>query len=153
MVEWWGMGAMGGLLPEGRLDWSWISLILTFIVYRMVYSVYILASANGVLYTGVTRDLERRIGEHRGGNGAGFTREHAVYRLVYFEGFGDVRSAIAREKQLKGWRREKKVWLIRRGNPGFGDLSGGYWVNLIELSGGGDQAEVPPLRGPTRSPE
>jgi putative endonuclease len=99
----------------------------------MVYNVYILASANGVLYVGVTRDLERRIGEHRRGDLAGFTREHGVYRLVYFEGFRDVRSAIEREKQLKGWRREKKNWLIRRENPGFVDLSGGMGVSLIEF--------------------
>ena len=97
----------------------------------MVYSVYILASANGVLYVGVTRDLERRMGEHRRGDLPGFTREHEVYRLVYFEGFQSVRSAIAREKELKGWRREKKVWLIRWDNPAFVDLSGGCWANLI----------------------
>src|SRR5580704_7448572 len=98
----------------------------------MVYSVYILASATGVLYVGVTKDLERRIVEHRRGDLAGFTWEHAVYRLVYFEGFQDVRNAIAREKQLKRWRREKKIWLIRRGNPSFTDLSRGFWVDLIE---------------------
>jgi putative endonuclease len=100
----------------------------------MVYNVYILASATGVLYVGVTRDLERRIDEHRRGDLAGFTREYKVHRLVYFEGFQDVRNAIAREKQLKGWRREKKIWLIRRDNPGFTDLSRGFWVNLIESS-------------------
>jgi putative endonuclease len=100
----------------------------------MVYNVYILASATGVLYVGVTRDLERRIEEHRRGDLAGFTREHRVHRLVYFEGFQGVRNAIAREKQLKGWRREKKIWLIRRDNPSFTDLSRGFWVNLIESS-------------------
>jgi putative endonuclease len=99
----------------------------------MVYSVYILASATGVLYVGVTRDLERRIEEHRRGKGSVFTREYAVHRLVYFEGFRSVRSAIAREKHLKTWRREKKIWLIRRDNPEFADLSGGFWVNLMEL--------------------
>ena len=67
---------------------------------------------------------------------AGLTREHAVYHLVYFEGFGDVRNAITREKQLKRWRREKKIWLIRRENPGFEDLSRGFWVNLNEFGGG-----------------
>jgi putative endonuclease len=92
----------------------------------MAYNVYVLASATGVLYVGVTGDLERRIGEQRRGNVAGFTREHAVYRLVYFEGFGDERNAITREKQLKRWRREKKIWLIRRENPGFEDLSRGF---------------------------
>ena len=92
----------------------------------MVWHVYILASATGVLYVGVTNDLERRIEEHRRGDMAGFTRAHTVYRLVYFEGFQDVRSAIAREKQLKRWRRDKKIWLIRRDNPGFTDLFGDF---------------------------
>jgi putative endonuclease len=101
-----------------------------------MFSVYILASATGVLYVGITRDLERRVAEHRRGDVAGFTWEHAVHRLVYFEGFREVRSAIAREKQLKGWRREKKIWLIRRENPRFEDLSGGFWVNLNELGTG-----------------
>jgi putative endonuclease len=90
----------------------------------MAYHVYILASASGVLYIGVTGHLERRVGEHRRDEAEGFTKRYGVHRLVYFEAFGDVRDAIAREKQLKGWRREKKVALIRKGNPGFGDLSG-----------------------------
>src|SRR5215813_3572106 len=102
----------------------------------MVYSVYILASATGVLYVGITRDLERRIAEHRRGDFPGFTRDHAVHRLVYFEGFARVRNAIAREKELKGWRREKKIWLIQRDNPAFADLSDGSWASLIGLCGG-----------------
>ena len=88
----------------------------------MVYHVYVLASANGVLYVGVTGDLERRVAEHRRKEIAGFTWEYDVNRLVYFEAFGDVRDAIAREKQLKKWRREKKVALIRLENPEFEDL-------------------------------
>jgi putative endonuclease len=89
----------------------------------MVYHVYVLASATGVLYIGVTSCLERRVGEHRRGDGSGFTTQYDVLRLVYFEAFGDVRDAIAREKQLKRWRREKKVKLIRWENPRFEDLS------------------------------
>jgi putative endonuclease len=89
----------------------------------MVYHVYILASAGGVFYVGVTGHLERRVGEHRRDEVEGFTQRYGVHRLVYFEAFEDVRNAIAREKQLKRWRREKKVALIRRGNPEFGDLS------------------------------
>jgi putative endonuclease len=88
----------------------------------MVYHVYILASASGVLYIGVTGHLERRMGEHQRDVVNGFTKRYGVHRLVYFEAFGDVRNAIAREKQLKGWR-EKKIALIRKENPGFGDLS------------------------------
>jgi putative endonuclease len=89
----------------------------------MVYHVYILASASGVLYTGVSGHLERRVGEHQRGDVDGFTRRYGVHRLVYFQAFGDIRKAIAWEKQLKGWRREKKIALIRKENPGFGDLS------------------------------
>jgi putative endonuclease len=89
----------------------------------VVYHVYILASASGVLYTGVTSDLERRVVQHKQGFCDGFTKEYEVKRLVYSEGFGDVREAISREKQIKRWRREKKLALIWRMNPKFRDLS------------------------------
>ena len=89
----------------------------------MVYHVYILSSASGVLYTGVTNHLERRVTEHKRELCAGFTERYKVTRLVYFEGFGDVRNAITREKQIKRWRREKKLALIRGINPKFRDLS------------------------------
>jgi len=102
----------------------------------MVYHVYILASACGVLYTGVTRDLERRVGEHQRDVVDGFTKRYEIHRLVYFEAFGDIRNAIARERQLKGWRREKKIALIRTENPGFWDLSGRLWQGLAETDGG-----------------
>ncbi|HXM97759.1 MAG TPA: GIY-YIG nuclease family protein [Candidatus Dormibacteraeota bacterium] len=88
-----------------------------------VYHLYILASANGVLYTGVTNNLERRVTQHKQKLLAGFTKKYEVIRLVYFEPFGDVRNAIAREKQIKRWRREKKLNLIHSTNPGFCDLS------------------------------
>ncbi len=89
----------------------------------MVYHVYILASATGVLYVGVTNDLERRIAQHKEKRSSGFTKRYDVTRLVYFEPYGDVRNAIAREKEIKGWRREKKLALIRSMNPSFRDLS------------------------------
>jgi putative endonuclease len=89
----------------------------------VVYHVYILSSASGVLYTGVTNHLERRVTEHKRELCAGFTERYKVTRLVYFEGFGDVRDAITREKQIKRWRREKKLALIRGINPKFRDLS------------------------------
>ena len=92
----------------------------------VVYHVYILANASGVLYIGVTSDLERRVVQHKDGVFAGFTKKYEVKRLVYFEGFGDVRDAIGREKQIKGWRREKKLALIRRMNPKLRDLSEGF---------------------------
>jgi putative endonuclease len=88
----------------------------------VVHHVYILANLNGVLYTGVTNNLERRVTEHKQELG-GFTKRYEVTRLVYFEGFADVRNAISREKQIKRWRREKKLALIRGMNPKFRDLS------------------------------
>jgi putative endonuclease len=92
----------------------------------VVYHVYVLASANGVLYTGFTNHLERRVVQHKQELCAGFTKEYGVTRLVYFEAFGDVREAISREKQIKRWRREKKLTLISRMNPEFRDLSEGF---------------------------
>ncbi|SRR6266404_2830439 len=89
----------------------------------VVYHVYILVSANGVLYTGVTNGLERRVTQHKRELFPGFTKRYGVKRLVYFEGFSDVRDAISREKQIKGWRREKRLTLIRKTNPKFRDLS------------------------------
>ena len=89
----------------------------------MVYHVYILASATGVLYVGVTNHLERRTAQHKEELLPGFTKRYSVTRLVYFEPFGDVRNAIAREKQIKSWRREKKLALIKSQNPSFRDLS------------------------------
>jgi putative endonuclease len=89
----------------------------------VVYHVYILASANGVLYTGVTNSLERRVLQHEKELLAGFTKRYGVKRLVYFEGFSDILDAISREKQIKGWRREKRLALIRTMNPKFRNLS------------------------------
>ena len=93
----------------------------------VVYHVYILASASGVLYTGVTNCLERRAAEHKQGTSPGFTKRYGVTRLVYFEGFGDVRDAISREKQIKRWRREKKLEIIRAMNPALRDLSEDFY--------------------------
>ena len=89
----------------------------------MVYHVYILASASGVLYTGVTNFLERRVRQHKAKRVEGFTKEYDVTRLIYYEPFGQIKSAIQREKQIKSWRREKKLALIRKMNPEMRDLS------------------------------
>jgi putative endonuclease len=86
------------------------------------YCVYILASRSRVLYTGVTKDLGRRVDEHKRGLTAGFTSRYRVTRLVYFEEFAEIRDAIAREKQIKAWRRERRVGLIQRRNPTWEDL-------------------------------
>jgi putative endonuclease len=89
-----------------------------------IFHVYILASQSGVLYTGVTGNLERRIRQHRGKENRGFTGKYNVKKLVWFEAHGNARSAIAREKEIKGWLRAKKIALIEAGNPQWEDLSG-----------------------------
>jgi putative endonuclease len=86
------------------------------------YYVYILASAARVLYTGMTNSLDRRMWQHENKEFDGFTVKFRFCRLVYFESFDDVRKAIDREKQIKRWRREKKVWLIESLNPDWKDL-------------------------------
>ena len=90
---------------------------------KKTYCVYIMASESGVLYIGVTNDLERRVIEHKKKRVPGFSARYNVQKLVYFESFGNVRDAIAREKQLKGWLRKRKVALIESVNPHWNDLS------------------------------
>ena len=85
--------------------------------------VYILASKSGVLYTGVTSRLTKRMIEHRQKLLQGFSKKYNVTRLVYREQFADIRTAIAREKQIKGWLRSKKIALIESTNPGWKDLA------------------------------
>jgi putative endonuclease len=87
------------------------------------YYVYIMTGRSDTLYTGVTNDLERRLYEHRHGPVVGFTNKYKLKTLVYYETTDDVRSAIAREKQIKGWLRSKKIALIESINPQWGDLS------------------------------
>ena len=87
------------------------------------YWIYILASRSRNLYAGVTNDLQRRMIEHRQGLVSGFTSRYGIFRLVHCEPFADIRDAIAREKEIKGWRREKKIWLIERDNPTWEDLA------------------------------
>ena len=90
----------------------------------VVYHVYI--SESGVLYIGVTNNLESRTIQHKQKLTPGFTSKYNAIKLVYLSHFGDVRDAIAREKQLKRWRREKKVALIERMNPTWRDLSADF---------------------------
>ena len=89
----------------------------------MVYHVYMMASASGVLYLGMTGYLERRVLEHKKQVRVSFSSRYKTVKLVYFEAFGQVKNAIAREKEIKGWRREKKVALIEGMNPEWRDLS------------------------------
>ena len=89
-----------------------------------MYYVYILASRrHRTLYIGVTNSVQKRLEEHRAGTGSEFVKKYGVYRLVHVEAFDRAEDAIAREKQLKGWRREKKVVLIESVNPHWLDLS------------------------------
>ena len=92
------------------------------------YYVYILASRrNGTLYTGVTSDLKRRTWQHKSRLAAGFTKQYGVDRLVYFEAFRNIASAIAREKQIKAGSRKRKLELIEGHNPDWRDLSQGWY--------------------------
>ncbi|GBC95141.1 hypothetical protein HRbin16_00928 [bacterium HR16] len=91
------------------------------------YYVYILASRSRVLYTGVTSDLCRRVAEHKSKQVPGFTKRYNVNRLVHYEEYSRVSDAIAREKQIKGWLRSKKVALIEEHNPQWADLSEGWY--------------------------
>ena len=85
--------------------------------------VYILSSQrNGTLYIGITNNLPRRVWEHREGIVKGFTKDHDVHCLVYYEEYPDSVSAIAREKQLKKWNRDWKTELIEKDNPQWLDL-------------------------------
>jgi putative endonuclease len=90
-----------------------------------VFYVYMLAGKSGVLYTGITSDLTRRVSEHKQKQVGGFTQRYNVTRLVWYDGHGRATSAIAREKQIKAWRRSKKVTLIEAVNPRWTDLSQG----------------------------
>lgn len=94
---------------------------------RRDYFVYIMANMHRTTYIGVTNDLERRVFQHKSGSGGEFTRKYRLTELVFHETFSDVRDAIAREKELKSWRREKKVALIESMNPGWVDLSDGWY--------------------------
>ena len=87
------------------------------------YYVYIMTNKSGTLYIGVTNDLTRRIYEHKQGIGGQFTTRYRISRLLYFEETRDIHAALAREKQLKGWTRAKKLELIASDNPQWVDRS------------------------------
>ena len=87
------------------------------------YCVYIMTNThNTVLYTGVTNDLAHRVYEHKNGIGSTFVKKYNVHKLVYYEIGNDVNAAIAREKQIKGGSRQKKIDLINQMNPEWKDL-------------------------------
>ena len=93
------------------------------------YYVYIMSNKRGTLYTGVTNDLEQRIYQHKNKLIEGFTKRYNITQLVYFESSDDVTAAIAREKQIKGLLRSKKIELIKTLNPQWKDLSDGWFDN------------------------
>lgn len=86
------------------------------------YYVYILASVSRALYVGITSSLSQRVWEHRHHIKSGHATKYRIDRLVYYEVYHDAKTAIAREKQIKGWRREKKIRLIESTNLGWRDL-------------------------------
>ncbi len=93
------------------------------------YYVYIMTNRSDTLYTGVTNDLQRRVYEHRQKLIDGFTKRYNIGMLVYYEDTDDVEAAIGREKQIKGWRRSKKIELIESANPQWRDLSEGWFAS------------------------
>jgi putative endonuclease len=100
-----------------------------------IYFVYMLASQpQGTLYTGVTNDVLKRARQHRDGVVSGFTKKYGVKKLVWFETHGDIREAIAREKQIKRWRRDWKRSLIEKDNPHWADLYPGLLRSLTHTT-------------------
>jgi putative endonuclease len=95
------------------------------------YWVYIMASASGTLYVGMTNDLGVRVRQHKAEDIEGFSKRYHCHRLVYYESYDWVHRAIGREKQLKGWRRSKKIALIESKNPRWKDLSEGWGRELL----------------------
>lgn len=98
------------------------------------YYVYIMASLSGTLYTGVTNNVYVRALQHKDAENPSFTQKYGCNRLVYYETFRDVRAAIRREKEIKGWTRKKKLALIELMNPKWQDLAEGW----------GEPMETPP---------
>ncbi|MDO8611291.1 MAG: GIY-YIG nuclease family protein [Dehalococcoidia bacterium] len=94
---------------------------------RRQYYVYIMTNRSGTLYTGVTSDLERRLYEHKNKLVEGFTKRYNIDMLVYYEVTDDINGALNREKQIKAWRRSKRVALIESTNPQWRGLSDGWF--------------------------
>lgn len=100
------------------------------------FYVYILGNWTGdVLYIGMTNNLERRVYEHKQKLASGFTQKYNIDKLLYYEVYEQAPDAIQREKQLKNWRREKKILLIEKSNPNWTDLSDGVVKDPSTSSG------------------
>jgi len=91
------------------------------------YFVYIMSSQRRVLYVGITSNLPLRVWQHKTGAVEGFTSKYKVTQLAYYENFDNVRNAIHREKEIKGWIRQRKIELIESVNPNWKDLSAGWY--------------------------
>jgi putative endonuclease len=107
------------------------------------YYTYIMASVSGTLYIGITNSIEVRVRQHKLGELEGFSAQYKCNRLVYFERYGEVGMAIGREKQLKGWRRSKKITLIESMNPRWKDLSESWGREMLFKNQRIDEAEKP----------
>jgi putative endonuclease len=108
------------------------------------YFVYFMCNESRMLYVGVTNDLRKRVFQHKSRLIPGFTQRYNLYKLVNFEMFGDIRAAIAREKQFKGWLHSKKVALINAKNPQWKDLAESWFTNSSKSKA--------PSRGTVASP-
>ncbi len=91
------------------------------------YYVYLLTNRSGTLYTGVTNDIQRRMYEHKNKLVKGFTKRYNIDMLVYYEVTSDIGEGLTREKQIKAWRRSKRISLIESANPQWRDLSEGWY--------------------------
>jgi putative endonuclease len=112
---------------------------------RRSYCVYIMGSLSGTLYIAFTGDLHKRVFEHKFHQMEGFTNKYDVERLLYWASYDDVHMAIAREKQLKGWSRTKKIVLIELRNPHWLDLAK-EWYPWMERSSAARDASTPENR-------
>jgi len=99
------------------------------------FFVYIMSNRSKTLYTGVTNNLVRRVWQHKTGTGSEFCMRYKLDRLTYFERFQYVGNAIAREKQIKGWLRTKKIALIVSQNPTWSDLSADWYTGPVSAPG------------------
>ena len=111
----------------------------------MRYYVYIMSSKSRVLYTGVTGSIMARVLRHKAGESGSFTSKYRVHRLVYYQAFQNIGDAITRETEIKKWRREKKVALIRANNPTWEDLAAD-WGKPVAMHVVGKAGSSTPLR-------
>jgi putative endonuclease len=120
------MTLLAPVIPsEARNTWCTSIIVTSAGLHKPMsnYYVYVMNNQTGTLYTGVTNDLRTRIYQHKHKLVEGFTSKYNVTRLAYFEETKDVTAAIQREKEIKGWRRSKKLDLIKSMNPAWRDLA------------------------------